>query len=104
MEKASFAREPMIAYVVAFPNVDPVGQTHGTGFVLQGGRDFESGLPTTIAGSRTAAADMAWLNIALGMNWKRSAGFAGDCGVERQMWNVCAICWDERLLIYVFGL
>ena len=65
MEKASSARAPMIAYVVALPNVDPVGQTHGTGFVLQGGRDLESGLPTTIAGSRTAAVEITWLNIVL---------------------------------------
>jgi hypothetical protein len=93
----------MSAYVVALPNVDPVVQTHGTGFVLQGGRDFESGLPTTITGSRTATAEMAWLNIVLAMKWKELLALLMIVELEYG-WNVRTICWDERLLIYVFEL
>jgi len=89
--------------VVALPNVDPVGQTHGTGFVLQGGRGFESGLPTTITGSRTATAEMAWLNIVLAMKWKEALALLMVVELEYRR-NVWAICWDERPLIYAFEL
>lgn len=70
MENISFARAPTIAYVVELPNVDPAGQTHGTASILQEGRDVGSGLPTTIAGSRTAAAEMTWHNIVFAIKWK----------------------------------
>lgn len=89
--------------MVALPNVDPVGQTHGTGFVLQGGRGFESGLPTTITGSRTATAEMAWLNIVLAVKWKEALALLMVVELEYRR-NVWAICWDERPLIYAFEL
>jgi len=83
--------------VVALPNVDPVEQTHGTGFVLQGGRGFESGLPTTITGSRTATAEMAWLNIVLTVKWKEALALlmVVEMKYGRKVW---AYTWTRGLL------
>jgi hypothetical protein len=89
--------------VVALSNVDPARQTHGTGFLLQGGRGFESGLPTTITGSRIATAEMAWLNIVLAVKWKEALALLMFVELEYGR-NVWAICWDERPLIYAFEL